>query len=298
MKKELEKHQVPPGTETSRLSDYVAGKFVSISSKKGMKKAISKGLVKVNEQRGTTGKYVNAGDIITLHADPLIENKVITKVELDVLFEDNHLAIIHKPAGIIMSGNKKHTIENALPHNLSKSELPDALPRPLPVHRLDFPTSGTLLIAKTSSAVTELGNMFARREINKIYHAIVQVPEDADLDDKGTIDKEIKGKSAVTEYSVLKRIDSPKFNQLVLLELSPITGRRHQLRIHLSDKGTPILGDQTYGIDGQTLKGKGLFLHASKIEFKHPFEEITASAASPLPNKFDRILQNKISTTA
>ena len=298
MKKELEKHQVPPGTETSRLSDYVAGKFVSISSKKGMKKAISKGLVKVNEQRGTTGKYVNAGDIITLHADPLIENKIITKVELDVLFEDDHLAIIHKPAGIIVSGNKKHTIENALPHNLTKSELPDALPRPLPVHRLDFPTSGTLLIAKTSSAVTELGNMFARREIIKKYHAITQAPKGVDLDDKGTIDKEIKGKSAVTEFKVINRIASPKFNQLVLLELSPSTGRRHQLRIHLSDKGTPILGDKTYGIEGHVLKGKGLFLHASELSFKHPFADDTVTAASPLPAKFDRILQNKLSTTA
>ena len=298
MKKELEKHQVPPGTETSRLSDYVAGKFVSISSKKGMKKAISKGLVKVNEQRGTTGKYVNAGDIITLHADPLIEKKVTTKVELDVLFEDDHLAIIHKPAGIIVSGNKRHTIENALPHNLTKSELPDALPRPLPVHRLDFPTSGTLLIAKTSSAVTELGNMFARREIIKKYHAITQAPKGVDLDDKGTIDKEIKGKSAVTEFKVINRIASPKFNQLVLLELSPSTGRRHQLRIHLSDKGTPILGDKTYGIEGQILKGKGLFLHASELSFKHPFADDTVTAASPLPAKFDRILQNKLSTTA
>ncbi len=296
MKKELEKHQVPPGTETSRLSDYVAGKFVSISSKKGMKKAISKGLVKVNDQRGTTGKYINAGDIITLHADPLIDKKVTTKVELEVLFEDDHLAIIHKPAGIIVSGNKKHTIENALPHNLTKSELPDALPRPLPVHRLDYPTSGTLLIAKTSSAVTELGNMFARREIIKKYHAITQAPKGVDLDDKGTIDKEIKGKSAVTEFIVTKRIASPKFNQLLLLELSPSTGRRHQIRIHLSDKGTPILGDKTYGIEGSVLKGKGLFLHASELSFKHPFADDTVTAATPLPAKFDRILQNKVSS--
>ena len=120
----------------------------------------------------------------------LEENRRLNNLEfiLEVIYEDDYLAIIDKPPGILVSGNKLKTIVNALPFNLQVSSQIDALINPLPVHRLDFPTSGLLLIAKTNNALVALGKMFEEKKISKIYHAITigqMKPEGADEVSKG-----------------------------------------------------------------------------------------------------------------
>ena len=288
IKEVLEKHLVPVQEKPVRLSDYVPGIFVAISTKKGMKKAIERGLVMVNGVPSHTSKYINGGELIELCQSDYLSKKPTIKLNIEVLYQDDYLAIVMKPAGIVVSGNKKHTLENALPSALTPSKEQDALPRPLPAHRLDYPTSGVLLIGKTAKAVTALNKLFEHKTISKTYHAITV----GEMEQSGQIDSPIKTKKAFTAYNVLKSFPSKKYTQLNLVELSPQTGRKHQLRIHMKGIGHPILGDQMYGKPGSVLLGKGLYLHASSLSFEHPFTQEKIHVETELPAKFNRVINN------
>ena len=281
--KTKETHITPSLKEPIRLSDYAVGIFVSISSKAGIKKALKKAQIYVNDKIGNSGDYINGGEIISLVLSQDSTKKL--ELKLEVLFEDEHLAIINKPAGIIVSGNKHKTIENALPYNLKESALNDALFRAQAIHRLDFPTSGLLLVGKTHSAVLTLNKMFEEKKISKSYYAI----SIGEMTKKGILDSPIDGKECISKYEVEQSVASERFGFLNLVKLYPLTGRRHQLRIHLASIGHPILGDKEYGLEGLVLQGKGLFLHAYSLEFTHPFTQKTIAINSKLPAKFKRI---------
>lgn len=290
----LEKHFATAQKTPTRLSDYVPGIFTSITSKKGMKKAIEKGLVKVNGTVAYTSTYINGGEVIELFESEELSDKPIIDLDIEVLYEDEHLAIVNKPAGIVVSGNKSYTLENAFPLSLKISSEPDALQRPLPAHRLDYPTSGVLLVGKTANTITALNKLFEHKKISKTYHAICQGELKNTTERDGLIDTVIKGKKAQTKYQILQTVSSPKFGALHQIELYPATGRRHQLRIHLAEMSLPILGDQQYGEEGKILLGKGLFLHATSLAFTHPFTEEEIIVSATLPAKFARVMGNKI----
>lgn len=292
--RELEKHIVPKLDEPMRLSDYVPGKFDILTSKKGMKKAIEKGLVKIDGQQAFTSRYVSGGEVLQLFAEEAKHKQPRVDMHIEVLYEDDDIAVVMKPAGVVVSSNKSLTLENALPQNLKPSNKADALPAPQAAHRLDFPTSGVLLVGKTRNSISALNKEFEKRAVLKTYHAIIQGPLDKKTKTEGSIDNKLKEKTAITDYNILQTLPSPKYEQLHLIELKPHTGRRHQLRIHMQQLGLPILGDQQYGIEGKILKGKGLFLHASAIAFAHPITQEAINVKTPLPKKFDRILQNTI----
>ncbi|MEM6724317.1 MAG: RluA family pseudouridine synthase [Bacteroidota bacterium] len=280
----LETHTVEPLESPVRLSDYVGGKFTRIPSRKGMKKAIKKGLVQINGAPADTSRFLHGGEQLTLLADETVQQKPIFELSLPVLLEDDHLALVNKPAGLLVSGNAFRTVENALPFNLQVSSAVDALPRPLPVHRLDFPTTGVLLVAKTRSALTALKQQFEARTVRKVYLAITT----GEMTRQGRIDEPIDDKPAVSKYEVLQSVPSPRFEQLNLVRLHPITGRRHQLRKHLAHLGHPILGDADYGLEGQILKGKGLFLHAYQLTFEHPETGKKMTIKAELGKKYNR----------
>lgn len=281
-KKKIETYLVPPLDQRQRLSDFAVGIFKTIHSKKGIKKAIERGLIYVNKQRGYTADYINGGESIDLYKTI---NHTSIDLKINVLFEDEFLAIVNKPAGILVSGNKKITLENALSNNLKISKLQDALERPEPIHRLDFQTSGALLIGKTNEALISLNKMFEDRQINKSYIAICigEIPEE------GQSTEEIDGKKALSSFKVLGRIKSDKYKFLNLLEIHIESGRRHQIRKHMLGLGQPVLGDQTYGFEGLMPKGRGMFLHAYSIKFIHPFTHKNIKINSPLPLKFKKI---------
>lgn len=278
----IEEYVVPVVDKSFRLSDFPAGTFKTIPSRKGFKNAVKAGLVKINREIGYTGDYIKGGEIIEIFQNPLLLKKPTLKLNLDVLFEDDYLAVVYKPAGIVVSGNKKFTLENALPFNLEKSSLKDALVRPEPVHRLDYPTSGLILIGKTTGALSTLNKMFENKVIIKVYHAVTI----GFLNDYGKIEAKIDNKASKTEFKVLKTKESRKYGNLNLVELKPSTGRKHQLRIHLATVGAPILGDQKYGAENLDKKGNGLLLNATALRFTHPFTGKTVSLRSDLPKKF------------
>lgn len=285
--KKLVSHTVPDKVEKVRLSDYLPGKIDEIPSKKGIKKAIVKGHVKINGRIGKTADFLTGGEHIEIFEDKPKGDSQNVRLTLEIIYEDEYLAIINKPAGIIVSGNMKRTIENALANNLEQSSLPDRLLDPQPVHRLDAQTSGALLIGKTRSSVTALNKLFEERKIEKVYHAITIKK----IDEKGEINTPIKGKNAETNFAALAAKESDKYGALNLLEIKPTTGRKHQLRIHLSSIGNPILGDKEYGIKNLISRGNGLYLHASSLKFDHPFEDKKVNIEIPLPSKFTKIFQ-------
>jgi len=282
----IEKHTVPKLSKQQRLSDYAVGVFTAITSRKGIKKAIKKKWIMVNEEIGQSGDYLKGGEELILSIEEI--DKPIFELKLQVLFEDDHLAIINKPAGITVSGNKFQTIENALPYNLSKSNQLDALDRPEAIHRLDHPTSGVLLIGKTRSAVQVLNQLFNSRTINKVYHAITY----GQIENKGIIELPIDDKPSKTTFKLIDSEPSERFSQLNLVECQPYTGRRHQIRKHLAAVDAPILGDPLYFKEGLLLKGKGLYLHASSLEFMHPVTDEELKIECELPKKFKKVFRD------
>ena len=163
----VESHKVPILKNRERLSDYIPGKFKSIFSKKGLKKAIKNGLVFINGDMGYTADYITGGELIELYKSNILKTKPSITIPLQIIYEDDYLAIINKPAGIIVSGNKKYTLENALSSGLLKSKQKDALQYPEPIHRLDYPTSGAILIGKTSQSVIQLNKLFEDQNLIK-----------------------------------------------------------------------------------------------------------------------------------
>ena len=279
---------VPEQKANIRLSDIPAGTFSTIHSRKGFKKAIKNGLVTLNGEKAYTSDFIKGGECVTIFQDTSISKKPTIDLPLNILYEDNFLAVIYKPAGLVVSGNKKFTIENALPKALKLSSQKDALKRPEPIHRLDYPTSGCLLIGKTSSIVIQLNKLFENKKIDKVYHAVTI----NNLPKLGTINTTIGGKESYTEFECLETKKSNKYNSLNLVRIVPKTGRKHQIRKHLSGIGSPILGDNQYGIEGKKGLGNGLYLHASSLAFNHPITSQKVLIETNLPKKFSTLFKN------
>ena len=281
-------HEVPEAVPKQRLSDYLCGIFQQLPSRSSVKTALTKGLVQLNGRRAFTGDWVLPGQQIELLAPPQKERQWF-KLPLEVLAEDDQMAVIIKPAGYPVSGKSFQTIENALPFNLKPSTAPDASAQPRVVHRLDVPTSGLLLISKTKSARAHLGAQFEQKTIKKRYQAVVMGQPPAE----GAMHTPINGKAAHTEYRCLNTVPSLKNGQVSLLDLYPHTGRTHQLRKHLSELGHPIIGDALYGIEGKILRHKGLFLRAVELTFLHPITQEKQQYTLPTPPKFLSFLERE-----
>ncbi|MCH7226479.1 pseudouridine synthase [Haloferula sp. A504] len=279
-----QRHIVPGGVADVRLSDYVAGPFEpSIASRKGLKKAIKRGEFRVDGTPATTGTWVKPGQKIEL----LFGREPVGKefrLKLEVPFEDDHLAVIHKPAGFPVSGNRFRTIANALPFNLTESREDDRLVAPRPVHRLDRQTSGLLIAAKTHRAQTHLGKLFEEKQVRKRYRAIVI----GRLEGSGRLESDIGGKAALSRYRAVAPTRSLHNQWLTRVDLFPETGRTHQLRIHMAERGHPILGDPLYGKEGFILRGRGLFLCAVALGFPHPVSGESLHLEIDDPGKFDQ----------
>ncbi len=217
-----------------------------------------------------------------------------TKHNLQVLFEDNHLIIINKRAGDIVQGDK--TGDKPL-SDVVKEYIKDKYNKPNNVylgvvHRLDRPTSGLVIFAKTSKALERLNKMLREKEIHKTYWAVVKNKPSKEKDtltnwlkknpknNKSTaFNKEtIDCKKAILHYKIIKELDT-----YFLLEIDLKTGRHHQIRCQLANIGSPIKGDLKYGFN-RSNKDASIHLHARKIEFTHPVSKEKISITAPTPN--------------
>lgn len=278
---------VPHLTTPMRLQEYGVGIFNAALTKSALKKALKKNFITVNAISATSATFIHGGEVIRLSIPEEAGPKKKLVFPLTVVFEDDHLAVIHKPAGILVSGNHFKTIANALTQNIQGSTLPDAT-TPQPVHRLDYATTGLLLVGKTNSSIRALNRLFEDKAIKKTYYAVTI----GEMNQKGKITSAIDGKKSRSKYIVIKSVTSKRFGKLNLVELKPQTGRRHQLRKQLSSIGNPILGDTAYGIENLLLKGKGLYLHAYSLKFIHPYTNKKINFTDDFPERFKKIFVN------
>lgn len=219
------------------------------------------------------------------------------EISLKIIYEDNDILVIDKPAGMVVhpgAGNQSGTLVNALlAHTDSLSSVHPQ--RPGIVHRLDKETSGVMVIARNNAAHLNLVGQFSAHTIKRTYIALVSGSMELD---EGVIDLPIgrhkkdfrrqsvsfvHSKNALTRYKVLKR-----FSSATLLELTPETGRTHQLRVHLAHLGHPILGDAKYGRKSDFIR---LALHARELGFEHPRNSKFVSFQSELPPAFNNFMQ-------
>ncbi|RCW30806.1 RluA family pseudouridine synthase [Marinilabilia salmonicolor] len=283
-----EKHIVTSDTRSIRLSDYGPGIFPGLSTKSAFKKAIKKGEIMVDKQPGTTGHIVKPGEVITWNT-PDDKPVKIYHIDLEVVYEDETLGVVNKPAGVVVSGNQFRTLENALPLHLEPSSHTDALVSPKAIHRLDAPTSGLIIIAKTAAARVKLSRLMEQKEIHKTYQALVIGETQESWSSETPVDE----KPATTLFRKIRTVPSLRSETLTMVEAKPLTGRTHQIRKHLSEAGTPILGDKMYGKEGLILKGKGLFLCATQVAFPHPFSGEPISIKIDPPHKFEHFMQGE-----
>ncbi len=284
----IETHIVPALEKPIRLSDYLVGIFEQLPSRKSTKKALKRKEIQYNGSVATSGVWVTEGATIQL-LDLESQAPKIYEIDLPIIYEDDYFAVVNKPAGLVTSGNQFRTLSNSLSGNVQPSPLPDAWKYPKPVHRLDSATSGLVVVSKTSKAHLALSQLFEKREIQKTYQAIVvgKTPPN------GTITQLIDNQEATTHFETLKTIPSLRNGFLSLVRLSPKTGRTHQLRIHLSGMGHPIVGDTIYGEKGKTLLHKGLFLVAVGLAFEHPISRKGVTIEIEVPRKFGAFLERE-----
>ena len=254
--------------------------------------------VRVNGRAAKASYHLRAGDSVEVEPMALTPLRAVPEdIPLVVLYEDSDLVAIDKPAGMVVhagAGIREGTLVNALLHRFQLLSTVGGDLRPGIVHRLDRYTSGVLLVAKTDAAHRALAEQFSSRAVEKTYLALVH---GVAKQDAGRIERAIardparrvrmtvrlnRGRAAWTEYRVLRR-----YAAYTYLELKIGTGRTHQIRVHLSAMGHPVVGDRLYGAPAEP---KGLpplgryFLHAHRIRFHQPTTGEPLVLESPLPD--------------
>jgi 23S rRNA pseudouridine1911/1915/1917 synthase len=327
---------VPEEGAGQRLDQYLAAQLSEINSKKEevsrarVQQLIEKGEVLVNGAVAKASLRLkgNGEEQITVmvppHAPPL--RAMAEEIALEIVYEDDDLAIVNKPAGMMVhagagatdDARNRGTLVNALLHHFGKLSAVGGESRPGIVHRLDRATSGLMVVAKNDESHRRLAKQFSGREVQKTYLALIHGwPKE----DRGTIQSAISrhsqkrtrmttlgfgGRAAVTHYVVQRKIDSP-YGKFALVELKIETGRTHQIRVHMSSLGHPVVGDALYGAPGElrsqsnkrraagmpaTLTLDRNFLHSAKLELKHPRTAELLKFSSELPLELERFMES------
>lgn len=271
-----------------RLVDFLVGKFQETMTRSASKKIVKSNRIEVNGVQQGTPYIPKVGDEIVL-LDSFDNPPKPYHLRVDVLAEDDDFAVVWKPAGLSTSGNMFKTLEATLTLSVSESQSSDKLPWPRVAHRLDAPTSGVVLVAKTYTALRSFKEAFATNRISKEYHAIIQGKHN----DIIVIEEPIDGKESKSELVPVRSVESLKSGFLSLVQLKPITGRTHQLRKHCAFLGTPILGDRLYGDPNNNLLHKGLFLSSTRIKFVHPVSKEIIEVIADIPSKFLSLLDRE-----
>ena len=307
-----------PDVAGQRLDQFLASQLDV--SRARVQELIHAEKILLNDAPAKASVKLRGGERITIlgpaERPPL--RAIAEEIPLDILYEDDDLAIINKPAGMRVHAGagatedqrNRGTLVNALLHHFASLSAVGGEMRPGIVHRLDKETSGLIVVAKNDEAHRKLAAQFARREVSKTYIALVH---GSLKKDHGTIAASISrdrvrrtrmttrlagGRDAVSHYRAVRRLDAP-YGKFTLIEVKIDTGRTHQIRVHLSSLSHPVVGDQLYGAPGE-LKGRGEstnplslprnFLHAAELELAHPRTGEKIAFKSPLPAELQEFL--------
>ncbi|MEQ8675726.1 MAG: RluA family pseudouridine synthase [Aggregatilineales bacterium] len=285
--------------------DKLVVDYMSELSRVQVQTLIKEGGVTVDGQVVKPGIKLRGGEVVRIHLPEVDEPDAEPEAEaikLNVIYEDEHIAVIDKSAGMVVHpgvGNKSGTLVNALLARYPQlADMDDAEERNGIVHRLDKDTSGLMVVAKTVDALDDLMAQFRLRTVEKVYLALLErTPKTL----TGRIDAPIardpkqrkrmavvrSGKPAVTEFTVL---DDNFRDQRALVEFRILTGRTHQIRVHAAFIGCPVVGDTIYGFRKQRLKLKRNFLHAARLSFDHPDTGERVQFESDLPVGLKQIM--------
>ena len=287
------KHIVPRVADGIRMTEYCGPVFPLLGSRSATKKAIKAGRLFRNGEIAFGSDYVREGDVIELRGSNVREVKQYN-MAVDIVYDDPHMVVVNKPGGIAVNGNRYKTIENALADHIVNHPASDALPRPIAVHRIDVPTNGLVMLAKTRSAQMALSKAFQTNNISKEYIAVVHgTPPKS-----GEVTLRVDDKNACTRFETLRSAPSRVFGALSIVQLKPITGRTHQIRIHMKHLGHLIVGDKMYAEEQKTVLGKGVFLCARRLVFTHPITGESVDIQIDPPNKFAKLLDREESRFA
>lgn len=299
-------YTVSAGTKPERLDTFIT--YQSNLTRSHIQKLIKEGFITVNSQ-GEKARYtVKEGDLIevTLPNEPdgILEPE---DIPLDILYEDEHMVVVNKPPDMVIypaAGNKSGTLMNALVSRCSKLASVGAPLRPGVIHRLDKDTSGVIVIAKDDASYHNLIAQFRERKVEKYYLALVfgglKEPRGeirtligrSRWNRKKMSVKTDRGKEAITQFEILKKLRSS-----TLAKIRIITGRTHQIRVHFSSRGHPVLGDRTYGkkteliIDGKSIVFPRQMLHAYSIKLKHPVSGMPMEFTAPIPEDMGKAIK-------
>jgi 23S rRNA pseudouridine1911/1915/1917 synthase len=314
---------VTPEQAGRRLDQFLAAQLPEVSRAR-VQQLIGEGKVLVNDAASKSSLKLKGGERILVLGPPVPPplRAIAEEIPLDVVYEDGDLAVINKPAGMMVHAGagataderNRGTLVNALLHRFGPLSQVGGELRPGIVHRLDRATSGLIVVAKNDFAHRRLAEQFSSRQVRKHYIALVHGWVKPD---RGTISSAISrdrirrtrmttrrsgGREAVTHYKVRERIQS-EFGKFSLLDLKIDTGRTHQIRVHLASLGHPLVGDTLYGAPrelGPRQAGKGSqaqalslarnFLHAAAIEFAQPRTGEALAFSRPLPPELQEFL--------
>ncbi len=299
---------VPPEHAGSRLDVFLAQHFTD-HSRVQLRRVITAGGVRIGDQGGKPSYRLLAGQTIQIVLPAMPEaGPKPEAIPIDVLYEDDWLALVNKPPGMVVHPARGHwsgTLTSALAHHFSSLSGAGGVTRPGIVHRLDRDTSGVILIAKNDTAHHRLAAQFAEREIEKQYLALVVGVPDRDRD---LIDRPIGMHPHQRDKMAIRPLDPDsrtaqsfyevreRFKHFALVAIQPKTGRTHQIRVHLASIGHPVLCDAQYGgrdaiSRGELLGGKPdddvvlnrQALHAERLSFSHPEDGRRVTVEAPLP---------------
>lgn len=272
---------VPPDGSRDWVDRWILALMPEFPSRAAVRKAVARREFAVDGALLEHARVVGPGAVLD-RLEPAGALPPALPLPLRVVHEDDAWAVVEKVPGYPVHGPRFTTIEHALPFNLGPSGAPDALRRPRPCHRLDAPTGGLLVVAKTARALTALNRQFQERTTVKGYRALAV----GRLEGAGRVDAPLDDRDAQTAWEAVAHARSLRCGWLTDVALTPRTGRTHQLRRHLAGLGHPVLGDATYGIDGWILRGHGLFLWAVSVELDDPVTGARVRCAVDPPPKF------------
>ena len=284
-----------------RLDAYIAGYDEEIT-RTAAQRLIEQGVILVNGKKQKVSYKVSKGDIITIEEIEAQEIELKAQdIPIEIIYEDNDIIVVNKPKGMVVhpaNGNPDGTLVNAI-MAICKDSLSGigGEIRPGIVHRLDKDTSGLLIVAKNDKAHVNMSEKIKNHEVKKTYIALVRgnvkeneatidMPIGRSNSDRKKMAVTKQGKNAVTHIKVLERYD-----KYTLLEINIETGRTHQIRVHLSHIGYPVIGDYIYSNGKNEFGVVGQCLHAKQLEFNHPITEKKMKLEAPLPEYFENILK-------
>lgn len=292
-----------------RVDRFVADSLDDVSRAQ-VQRWIQEGLVTVNGRETKAARRLAVGDIVRVIVPPAEPAELVPwEVEIPVLYQDADCVVVDKPAGMVVhpaAGHERETLVNALVFHypqLATMVGPEEDLRPGIVHRLDRDTSGLLVVALTREAQAELQRQFRERRVKKTYLALVHgwlspsqgrivAPIARDPRDRKRMAVVAGGRAATTGYQVRQYLLARNGDRYTLVEVRPLTGRTHQIRVHMSHIGHPIVGDPVYGRRKRRLPCPRQFLHACRLTFYRPSDGQRLTFESPLPDDLRAVLRH------